>query len=1659
MSLISSGHTGGAGGTERAPRLEGAADYASWRPRISAHLQARGAQDAHKRVLTAHDYARKRAQLDAWDAEEDARSDALAAAALPMKAEPPQMKADEERRLADQVAAAMDARKHVRAQMQRSAMAFGVLFAALPDSLQLQTRHVAEGHAYGLWSWLEAKFQNTDRDNVGALWQEWTALQQDTEQSFDAHYARWAQAQSLLAHAKQHVSSEQQLHVLIDRLRPEYKLAVLALKNGALIKDVKPVKRMVEIEESPFDFNAIGSFINAHERAEQRADATAGNEVAAAAMRQRGGQQQQQQQQRSSNGAAGEREPPWMTEPCWTCGKVGHPARRCKQGSAKAQKGKERSTRGSSNDAPAADRNDTDDDIAACCALVGSLPGDDGHSSYETDSGSEADDEQESAYAATSEQAPAKFKRLRRMADASEPKGAAAASAKPASEETKPRIVALTKPSKPVHASVGAGKQHWLRGGTGPSLGMDTMCSIHCNNNKKLFTGKLRNVAPVRVKVANGEIIEVSQVGTLKLSVHASRKTSDGTVVTLKKGFRVDDVYYHPTFATTLISWGKLFEDGWKLVSSKQGGSAVVSPAGWRINLGFSGRLMMLATDNAETVMVAAPGGPCVQGAMAVEVIGEPCRLRGRGEITHDSDEAAAPESTGALMREHVRLGHMAADALIKLVKSRAVDGLPELSQKQLTDGRQAVLNCVACIEGKMTRSDFGHGGIRRGSAPCEVLHFDTFEKRIHRGNGIILPEYYLCGIDDWGKYRWQAVVNLKSNLPDALLTILRRARTEFGTRIKVLHADGGSEFINGVVEAYLSQEGIELIHPPPATQQLNGVAERNVDTVKSKALAMMRECGLPDKFHRHAVEYATTLLNCTTVSANTGVTPEELRTGVKVSLKHFAAFGSDVFYHIPRRDRQDATDARAAPAVYLGTNLSRMGSPLWCLKSGKLKVRRDLRYIRPVRFSFAHRLQGGQSAEAALAGDELEPTNGDGSEESRSARTSSPQGGMERLGRAEAGAESKESESDSESDKDEQWAVKRITRHRGDGAGREFLVHWDGHKPSGAPWEPSWQREANVAESKALDTYLRSKGMLTDSDDDDDGRVSDAQVQAVMFSMLVDDDAVDGDALVALLDGAQLEAGAQTPTTYAEAMRSRERAQWQAAMDKEMEALIRKGTWTEMDRAELQRGTNVLPVKWVYKLKTRADGSIEKFKARNTPKGFKQKAGIDFFETYAHTGSYKAFRLLLSLAALWDYELVAMDVPEAFLNATLPEDVYVELPLGYGANTGKVGKLNKALYGIKQGPRRWDETVHPVIVNECGWTATVSDRSLYIRRSRTGLLMLLFRFVDDFKGASHKRDEAEMEETIQVLRERFGIQVRYDADQFLGMRITRDRAARTIKLDLGKYITEALARYGLAECKVADTPEVVNGPLTKETKETDALCDKQAFMEMTGTLMYAAYACRADIAHAAYALASHMQAPTEAHLVAAKRVLRYLAGTKEVGPVFGLSAQGSSGGSSRHLVDLCAYADADWANDKRDRKSISGWATKLNGDLISWSSKKQSVVSLSTCEAEIYATGAAIQEVLWLQGMLSELGLRWQPDGATVYGDNQSAIAVAKNGIKSSSALKHVALKWSFISEAVENKDVQAKWIATTDQQADIFTKALSLLPFKKLREQLLGC
>ena len=531
-----------------------------------------------------------------------------------------------------------------------------------------------------------------------------------------------------------------------------------------------------------------------------------------------------------------------------------------------------------------------------------------------------------------------------------------------------------------------------------------------------------------------------------------------------------------------------------------------------------------------------------------------------------------------------------------------------------------------------------------------------------------------------------------------------------------------------------------------------------------------------------------------------------------------------------------------------------------------------------------------------------------------------------------------------------------------------------------------------------------------------------------------------------------------RAPATYQEAVESKEGAEWQKAFDKEINNCEKHGVWTLVDRRTLPKNANIITCKWVNKIKNDENGRDTEKKARITPKGYLQKYGVDYDKVYARTGMYKTMRLGLSFAAKFDHELDQMDVPCAFLNADLEEEVYMELPEGYRAGREHlVCKLNKSLYGLKQAPRNWYLLVSKFIAS-LGFKPTISDPCLFHKRSATGRLMLFFLFVDDFQISYHIEDKEEWDVSKKALIDRFETKDMGESKWILGMRITRNRAQRTITLDQELYATKALEKYGLTQCKIVATPGLVGHQ--DEDEEMKKPADRDRFMEITGTLMYLAISTRPDMAHEVNHLASKMVSPTKKDMSAAERILRYLAGTKDVALIFGSRNGGAAAGDSRgratqQTVEVCAYADADWANCKETRRSITGWVAKLNGDPVSWASKKQRTVALSTCEAELYAEAAAIQEVLWLRGVCGELGLHSQT-GSIVYGDNQSAIAVSENGVKGERT-KHVDIKYHFITETVEQGSVKLKWIPSKEQQADIFTKTLGAPIFEALRKTIM--
>ena len=506
------------------------------------------------------------------------------------------------------------------------------------------------------------------------------------------------------------------------------------------------------------------------------------------------------------------------------------------------------------------------------------------------------------------------------------------------------------------------------------------------------------------------------------------------------------------------------------------------------------------------------------------------------------------------------------------------------------------------------------------------------------------------------------------------------------------------------------------------------------------------------------------------------------------------------------------------------------------------------------------------------------------------------------------------------------------------------------------------------------------------------------------------------------------------TPNNYTESQQSEQHTEWNKAMKQEYDGCVAQGVWTLVERQRLPIGTNIIPVRWVYKIKTNHLGEVTKYKARITPKGFKQQHGVDYFEIFANTGKYKSLRVLLSIAARKDLELRQLDVPQAFTQAELDEVVYMEMPDGYKI-PGTVCKLTRSLYGLKQSPRNWYKLFSSYIKTTLKFKSCVSDPCLFYKQSKTGQHLYIFLFVDDLQIAFDRRDASEYEQLHMQLQKRFNITNLGESEYMLGMYIQRDRQARTITVNQPLYISSALKRFDLQDTTPRGTPGQPNTDTTDTHDADHSLVDINYYQQMVGTLLYASISTRPDIAYTVNRCAQRMTAPTQSDLDACVRVFKYLAGTQHHGLIFGRN--------SAEEITVSAYADADWGSDKSDRKSITGWIGMINGDPVSWASKKQRVVAQSTCEAELYAQAAAMNECKWLEGLLCELGIKVST-APIIYGDNQGTQALSINDIKSERT-KHIDIKLAYIQDTLEKGEMQLKWIPTRDQIADILTKSLN--------------
>lgn len=488
----------------------------------------------------------------------------------------------------------------------------------------------------------------------------------------------------------------------------------------------------------------------------------------------------------------------------------------------------------------------------------------------------------------------------------------------------------------------------------------------------------------------------------------------------------------------------------------------------------------------------------------------------------------------------------------------------------------------------------------------------------------------------------------------------------------------------------------------------------------------------------------------------------------------------------------------------------------------------------------------------------------------------------------------------------------------------------------------------------------------------------------------------------------------------------------WKEAMQREIDSINQHEVW---ELVPMPANKKLIKCKWVFKEKIGADGSVQSHKARLVAQGFSQQHGLDYDETFSPVVKFESVRTIISMAAEKNFQLHQMDVTSAFLNGVLEEEVFLSQPVGFikQGQENLVCRLKKSLYGLKQAPRCWNTSIDDHL-KSMNFTQSVSDPCIYTKFDEDPLIIGVY--VDDIIIAGNS--DCNIQSVKNEIARKYSVKDLGPLHYFLGVNIVQD----SDKVWIGQktYSENVLKKFGMDNSKPISTPVDTSLKLLQASDDSQCV-DQKLYQQAVGSLLYLSVKTRPDISYAVGNVARYCSRPTQQHWRAVTRILRYLKGTIDYGLHY----------VKHHPSKVVGYSDADWAGDINDRKSTSGYVFMKSDAAITWRSKKQTCVALSTAEAEYVALSSATQEAVWLRKLTSELS--YSADEPTIiFEDNQSAIAISRNP-QFHGRTKHIDIKYHYVRDQITQKSIDLVYCPTGEMIADLFTKGLAEIQFNKLR------
>jgi hypothetical protein len=914
---------------------------------------------------------------------------------------------------------------------------------------------------------------------------------------------------------------------------------------------------------------------------------------------------------------------------------------------------------------------------------------------------------------------------------------------------------------------------------------------------------------------------------------------------------------------------------------------------------------------------------------------------------------------------------------------------------------------CEACLQGKASAVPVPGASSSKTSQPLQLIHSDVCGP---------LPEaswgggrYLLTFTDDFTRKSFGYLMKNKSQVMSLFIQFKALVEKQLSLPIKCLRTDNGSEYCNLNFTKYLQQEGIIHQTTVPYSPFQNGISERLNKTVFEKVRCMLQHSSLEKRFWGEAAMTAIYLKNRSPTAALSGQIPEEVWSRSKVNLSHLRIFGCVAYSLIPKNKR-DKLDAKGKEYIFVGYSETskgyRLADPL-CptkviisrnvafienkFKHSYVKPQADIEELNVFNFDCdIQQICDKNINESNFNNDELYTHN-------------------EELDHSNNELCNNENEFNSDN-----VVISEAEYHTGSEADTDSDSA--GLSPGETRREPLTPPRETTAQEGAVtgpaETVVSHTGRPTRST---------RNVQPQRFS---DYDMTDISFLV--YDNPLI----SEPLTYEQAINSSNSEEWQDAMKCEYDALVTNNVWDLVDRP---LDKNIVKCKWVYKVKYDASGNFDRYKARLVARGFTQCRGIDYQETFSPVVRHSTMRILFSIANQYNLSIDHLDVATAFLNGDLNETIYMEQPIGFcDKYPNKVCLLKKSIYGLKQASRMWNCKIHSLLC-EHNFIQSKCEPCVYIKCTGNDIVIIAL-YVDDFY-VFYSLNSSNKNMLISVLEKEFNVKNLGTLKSCLGINVTRDRVKGILKLDQSEYIRKLLVRFNMQDCKAVSTPMEVNCKLLKAENVDSLQDDIYNYRQLLGCLMYLSVCTRPDISFACSQLSQFNNCFDRTHWLAAKRILRYLAGTIQYSLCFH---------KSRNWF-LNAFTDADWANDVTDRKSYTGYVIRLGNDTVNWESRKQRCVALSSTEAEYLAISDVCKDVTFIQNLLSEiLPIQSKEIEYIVFNDNQSAQRLLHVNEYCHKRTKHIDLRFHFVKDLIKRNMINVKYMPTDKMLADILTKPL---------------